>query len=104
MTALEAAKNYKVLFFLADNSIGINVDVSAQRWVSVIAAQEFKELYLKSYARVVPKDAIQEIISQKVYNYFQELVPNQMQFETFYTLAEARDWLQVQERVENSKL
>ncbi|RIJ41745.1 hypothetical protein [Pontibacter oryzae] len=101
--SLETAQNYNLRRYLSINTLGINIDLSGQRWVATLGAETMQHLSLERYARVLPRDAIQEIISHKIYENLQRLLPNTMQFSVFYEEEAAMRWLLQSEKKYSKK-
>lgn len=97
-SSLETASVYNLRRYLSINTLGINIDLSIQRWVATLGAESMGQLSLERYARVLPLDAIQEIISHKIYENMQQILPNNMQFNVFHDEQAAVKWLMQSEK------
>lgn len=91
--SLQTALEEELHYFLSDNTAGINLVLALQHWVSAYTSGIIQKLKLKCYARVVPPDAFQEVVSYKMYDCINQLVQNQLQFRVFYSKDEAYKWL-----------
>ncbi|MDX5420701.1 MAG: hypothetical protein LPK07_09950 [Hymenobacteraceae bacterium] len=91
--SLKLAIQYEAAYFLADNSRGTHVNLAMQRWLAETSAAYKPVLHLKRFARVVPQDAFQELVSYKIYDAYDALLPNSMQFGVFNDRALAELWL-----------
>ncbi|ARS35060.1 hypothetical protein [Pontibacter actiniarum] len=93
IVSMDVARAYEVRFFFSNNSIGISTDLAAQRWVSSYMAAAFEQLKVERYARVLPRDAMQEVVTYKVFDEAQNLCPSNVLFNVFYDLKSAEEWL-----------
>ncbi|TPE45810.1 hypothetical protein [Pontibacter mangrovi] len=91
--SLEECLEHGLRLFLSINSAGISMDVGLQRWASAFGADFLKRLRLERYARVIPSDAMQELITLKMFDQVQELRPGQIDLRTFYSPDTAFKWL-----------
>ncbi|WP_242928150.1 hypothetical protein [Pontibacter vulgaris] len=90
---LDFSEKYHVKYVLADNTLGVQIDVATQRRVIEIGGERLKKIVVKKYARVVPMDAFQEMVSYKIATEILKLVPNDMELMVFSNTDSARTWL-----------
>lgn len=93
MLGLETALKEKLRFLLSDNSRGINLVLAQQHWVAAYGANIVQRLKLERYARVVPQDAFQEVVSYKMFDCVSRIDHGQMEFRVFYSRESALNWL-----------
>ncbi len=91
--SLQTALQEELRYFLSDNSAGVNLVMAMQHWVSAYASGIIENLKIERYARVVPPDAFQEVVSYKMYECINQLKQNQLEFRVFYSKDEAYKWL-----------
>ncbi|OKL41605.1 hypothetical protein [Pontibacter flavimaris] len=91
--SLQTALVEELRYFLSDNSVGINLAIALQHWVSAYSSGIISNLKMERYARVVPPDAFQEVVSYKMYDCISQTDQNQLQFRVFYSKDEAYKWL-----------
>lgn len=90
---IDAAINLKATGWLADNSFGIHLDISMQRALAMLCASRMQETCIKRFARVVPMDVFQELVTHKVANLVNELTRNKIEIEVFSDLLDAKAWV-----------
>ena len=92
--SLEVAAQEQLRYYLSDNSMGINLAMALQHWVSALGMDIIGNLNLDRYARVIPPDAFQEIVSYKMFEFLSQQQQTSLEFRVFYNKAEAMRWLQ----------
>ncbi|WP_276495827.1 hypothetical protein [Pontibacter litorisediminis] len=90
---LKTAQKEELRYLLSDNSVGINLAMAMQHWIASYGSGIIKKLKLVRYARVVPYDAFQEVVSYKMYDIISRMDNGQLQFRVFYSRDEAFRWL-----------
>lgn len=89
---IDLAAKYQATSWIADNSIGINFDVSMQRALAELSAKRLNETNIRRFARVVPLDVFHELVSHKMLNMVNQLNNNSLAFELFTSLEDAKSW------------
>ncbi len=92
--SLEIAAQEQLRYYLSDNTMGINLAMALQHWVSAYGSDIIGSLKLERYARVIPPDAFQEIVSYKMFEFLSQQQQASLEFRVFYNRAEAMSWLQ----------
>lgn len=92
--SLEIAAQEQLRHYLSDNTMGINLAMALQHWVSAYGSDIIGSLKLERYARVIPPDAFQEIVSYKMFEFLSQQQQASLEFRVFYNRAEAMSWLQ----------
>ncbi|MFD2515707.1 hypothetical protein ACFSRY_17675 [Pontibacter locisalis] len=90
---LEIAKKYKVKSLISDNSKGININISLQRWITEICAIYLPQLEVKRYARIITQDAFQQLVTYKVHDSLNSMVRNELDLRIFTEVETGMDWL-----------
>lgn len=90
---LDMAVANRVTSVISDNSIGINLDMATQRWVAEVSALKPGQSHIRRYARVVPVDAFQEMVTYKIGESYNSMSESKIQFEVFHNLEKARRWV-----------
>lgn len=78
--------------WVADNSIGFQVNVSMQRALAQLAASRLKQTSLKRFARVTPIDVFQELVTNSIFSQIRALSRNCIEFEVFHDPKDAQAW------------
>ena len=91
--SMEVAVQEQLQYYLSDNSMGINLAMALQHWVSAFGSDIIGSLKLERYARVIPTDAFQEIVSYKMFEFLTQQQQASLEFRVFYNRAEAMNWL-----------
>ncbi|AKD04629.1 hypothetical protein POKO110462_10970 [Pontibacter korlensis] len=92
--SMETVRENELRFFLADNRVGINMDLALQRWAANFGTEISDKLKLERYARVIPPDAMQEVVSYKMFDYVtQHQASAELELKVFYRMDEAEKWL-----------
>ena len=91
--SMEVAVQEQLQYYLSDNSMGINLAMALQHWVSAFGSNIIGSLKLERYARVIPTDAFQEIVSYKMFEFLTQQQQASLEFRVFYNRAEAMNWL-----------
>lgn len=91
--AIDLAIELKVTGWMADNSLGIHLDVEMQRALAELCARRMHETNVKRFARVVPMDVFQELVTNKVVELINELTCNKIEIEVFSTTSDAKAWV-----------
>lgn len=89
---IDLATKYQATSWIADNSIGINFDLSMQRALAELSASRLCETNIIRFARVVPPDVFHELVSHKMLHMVNQLSNNPIAFELFTNLEDARNW------------
>jgi hypothetical protein len=85
--------------WIADNHRGINLDVSMQRALAELCANRLQQTSIRRFARIVPLDVFQELISHKLVHMINQLVTNLIRFELFSNVKDARYWVQQEDAI-----
>jgi hypothetical protein len=91
--AIDAAIKFQAVGWVADNSLGIHLDLSMQRAMAVLTASRMHETKVQRFARVVPMDVFQELVTHKVIDLINELTRNAIEIEVFSDLSDAKAWV-----------
>lgn len=83
---------YKAKYVLADNSIGVQMDMGTQRSV-IENAGAMKDMVIEKYARIVPLDIFQEMVSYKIADHTLGIFTDSAKFKVFSNKAVAMAWL-----------
>ncbi|MBD1396109.1 hypothetical protein H9Q13_02935 [Pontibacter sp. JH31] len=97
---IDLAMNYRVTNWIADNSIGIHFDVSMQRALAELCARRLAKTDISRFARVVPPDVFQELVSHKMIHMVSQLCHHTIAFELFTELEDAQKWAVAQDRTQ----
>ncbi|WP_157578724.1 hypothetical protein [Pontibacter roseus] len=92
--AIDLSIGHAVKFWIADNHRGFNFDVCMQRALAELCATRLYDTQVLRFARIIPMDVFQELVSHKMRNMMNQLVVNEVEFEVFSQVEEAKFWLQ----------
>jgi hypothetical protein len=90
---IDAAIKFQATGWVADNSLGVHLDLSMQRAVAELTASRIKETEITRFARVVPLDVFHELVTHKMIDMINELTHHAIEIEVFSELANARAWV-----------
>ncbi|MHC2991540.1 hypothetical protein OB13_08075 [Pontibacter sp. HJ8] len=85
--------------WIADNHRGINLDVSMQRALAELSADRLQHSSIRRFARVVPLDIFQEMVSHQLVRMFNQHATNRIRFELFSNAEDARYWVQQEDAI-----
>ena len=90
---LNFAREYKVKSLVSDNMIGINISLMMQRWIAEVCASYLPTLKVERYARIIPQDAFQHLVTYKVHDSLNAKIFNQVDVRMFTEMDMGIDWL-----------
>jgi hypothetical protein len=89
---IEGAIKFDAVGWVTDNSIGFLLDLSMQRTLAEVTIEKLSELKLARFARVVPEDVFQDLVTHRISNLINEKSCTKIEIEVFSELLEAEEW------------
>ncbi|WP_242928149.1 hypothetical protein [Pontibacter vulgaris] len=91
--AVNFAIHYQVKYWVSDNRIGTELDLSTQRWLAEFATENLPQTSLEKFARIIPLDAFVHFVSYKVNDRISQKRAEAFSFEVFTDMDQATYWL-----------
>lgn len=89
---IEAAIKFNAIGWVADNSIGFHLDLSMQRALTELSLRRLPETNLTRFARVIPWDVFQELVTQKIGDTINDNCCTKIEIEVFSNSQNAKNW------------